>query len=382
MKRLYELRGGWHALRYSEGRDSLARAARPSEYPEYLRACHPTNGDRRRKTSQQRPNRRAFSLIEVLTVIFIIGVLTALLIPAVLKVRASAANAACVNNLKQIGLAMQNYHDTVHHFPTSPIPSPGTQQVWGQPYYYPSWPHDILPYIEQGALYKQSLDAIAHPSPGAIWDTQVMGQVAATTVPTFLCPSDRRPNSGSDPPPAPDPNMPPSSPGFAKTSYLGVIGNNELAYIIAANEGGTAKADGVFPWPRSDSNLQQSLFHPVVKIADISDGTSNTVMIGERPPTVDTSFDRYFGAWFSDALLQTRSWATVMGGVGCPPLMYFSEGDLNNDCDIGHFWSFHAGGGNWLFCDTSVRFMTYPAGTTLIPAMATIAGSEDFVLFD
>jgi prepilin-type N-terminal cleavage/methylation domain-containing protein/prepilin-type processing-associated H-X9-DG protein len=339
--------------------------------------------------------RRAFSLIELLTVIAIIGVLIALLIPAVLKVRSMAANAHCANNLKQIGLAMQSYHDDFKQFPSKGIPSPGVEQVFGDADYFPSWPHDILRYIEQGAAYDQSLDAIKHPSAGAIWDKQVMGQVAATIVPTFLCPADPRPNGGFDPPPNPDPS---NYADLAKTSYLGVIGKDEPSSLIytgtnnyTSGSGYWSYTDtGVFPWPNSnESGGRPPYFHPYVKIARILDGTSNTVMIGERPPTntwtyssPPPSVDFSYGAWISDNRIQTRLWAITgpnpdgPDGTPCPALLYFSEGNLNNYCDTYHFWSFHSGGGNWLFCDGSVRFMTYSAGITLIPALATIAGDE------
>ena len=195
--------------------------------------------------------RRAFSLIEMLIVMLIIGILVAILVPAIQKVRASADNAGCANNLKQIGLAMGKYHVDFKHYPTTGIPSPGALQLWGNRYYYPSWPHDILPYIEQGALHRDSLNGIAIPDADSMFDKSVIGKVAATTVPTFLCPADRRPNAGLDPPP--DPNHGYST-GFATTSYLGVIGKQQPAMLLSGELGGLdaywhLKDDGVFPWP-------------------------------------------------------------------------------------------------------------------------------------
>jgi prepilin-type N-terminal cleavage/methylation domain-containing protein/prepilin-type processing-associated H-X9-DG protein len=348
--------------------------------------------------------RHAFSLIELLVVILIIGVLVALLVPAVQRVRASANNTGCINNLKQIGLAMQQYHDTYGHFPTNANPRPDTLKV------PPSWAFEILPYIEQRPVYEQGSQAIAPDGNWTYWRDSwaPLSNVAKTPVPTFICPADPRPVEAFAVTDAPQTWPTYSNPGsptdsWAKTSYLGVIGKSAADNLLFAqgvgNDGGMD--NGVFPWTGtawSATIFRYGTSHRYVKFVDIADGASNTVMIGERPPSKAWAYGwKYYGDWFPDAIWQTRLWAVGsglaltqgqfipisdlgdvddQGGKECPTLMFFDKGDLDSFCHVAHFWSFHNDGGNWLFCDGTVRFLRYSAGTTVIPAMATIAGDE------
>jgi prepilin-type processing-associated H-X9-DG protein len=105
-------------------------------------------------------------------------------------------------------------------------------------------------------------------------------------------------------------------------------------------------------------------------------------MVGERPPNRDKSW-----GWWWEEMYHSSLWAvadqrpvvdTNNNGTGdpCPTSAYFSPGNLEDYCHTNHFWSFHPRGGNWLFCDGSVRFMDYGAGTTVIPIMATRNGGE------
>jgi prepilin-type N-terminal cleavage/methylation domain-containing protein len=132
-----------------------------------------------------------FTLIELLVVIAIIAILIGLLVPAVQKVRAAAARVQCANNLKQIGLALHNYHDTQGGFPPA-------HDSHFQPRYYWSWLANILPYIEQDNLQRQAEIWRDSGPPGnlrwAPWyiakGTQPQNPVLAAVVPTYVCPMD------------------------------------------------------------------------------------------------------------------------------------------------------------------------------------------------
>jgi prepilin-type N-terminal cleavage/methylation domain-containing protein/prepilin-type processing-associated H-X9-DG protein len=282
--------------------------------------------------------RRAFTLIELLVVIAIIAILIALLVPAVQKVREAAARLQCQNNLKQIGLALHNHHDTYKK-----LPSAGTNLN--------SWMYRILPYVEQGNIYK-----MAQPPTN---NYNAFSQV----IPVYLCPSDGRDltsskyNFGTI---------------YAVTSYLGVIGK--------------ANADN----PNTTGIIGKNSSTPAVRLTDITDGTSNTVMVGERPPSPEL----YWG-WWAYQNWDNALWAVVtpllytkdsaQGGQAggppgtgkpCPSPAIYSPGNINYYCDANHFWSFHTGGGNWVFGDGSVRFLPYSVGATILPALATRAGGE------
>jgi prepilin-type N-terminal cleavage/methylation domain-containing protein/prepilin-type processing-associated H-X9-DG protein len=302
--------------------------------------------------------RIGFTLIELLVVIAIIAVLIALLVPAVQKVRTAAANAQCANNLKQIGLALHQYHDHFNGFPT-----PRGCVGWDGDPQWVGWMYAILPFIEQDAIYKSKA-----------W---------SSIIPTYLCPADSRENAGGV--------WTPPHGGFfpiALTSYLGVVGNNPDYALdgessVWENDQGETRAVSDF-----DGVMGR---HSGVKLTQIVDGTSSTLLVGERPPSGDgPSGDGYWGWWpsnISDAALFANSGTNGMAGPAgdshgdgsgspCPHNMYFSPGNLADFCHVNHFWSFHPGGGNWLLCDGSVHFVAYTAGIDIIPAMATIAGNE------
>jgi prepilin-type N-terminal cleavage/methylation domain-containing protein/prepilin-type processing-associated H-X9-DG protein len=284
--------------------------------------------------------RRGFTLIELLVVIAIIAILIGLLLPAVQKVREAAARTQCTNNMKQIGLALHGYHDAYKRLPGKK----GINQD--------SWMYKILPHIEQGNVQNQKQN------------------VYGTVVGVYLCPSEQRNLTTIDYPFGGTP--------YAMTSYLGVIGKMMSDNPDTGVLGLRPKTVGLKSFP-----------DPGVRLSDIKDGASNTVMVGERPP----SPEYYWGWWgyeeWDNALWVVSSLPYTVDrpqgsfpgappgtGQRCPSPSYFSPGNVNNYCDNDHFWSFHAGGGNWCLADGSVRFMGYAAGTTVIPPMATRAGGE------
>ena len=208
---------------------------------------------------------KAFTLVELLVVIAIIGILIALLLPAVQAAREAARRAQCSNNMKQLGLAMLNYHDRSRTFPPvaifgrGPLPAAGT--IW--PAYHHTWLTAILPFMEQMALY-QSIDfrlpalTAIYPGGGAA----VTGQaVVGTVVPALLCPSDAffgRDTSRTY--------------GMALTNYVGAQGWHWWDGCVNCPDATIMPGDNrnIFSPPRASG------------ISDITDGTSNTIIISER----------------------------------------------------------------------------------------------------
>jgi prepilin-type N-terminal cleavage/methylation domain-containing protein/prepilin-type processing-associated H-X9-DG protein len=344
--------------------------------------------------------RSGFTLIELLVVIAIIGVLISLLLPAVQKVREAANRTACINNMKQIGLALHNYHDTFKRFPPSLDEAnypPGTGSPRPQWTTYWSWLAYILPFIEQDNLWNQGYAWAQIGSAGGIWSQNSLGHwwpwgdfwdanpvppnpALGTPVKTYICPSEPRnltvqyENIG---------NGVDQSTAIAFTEYLGVDGIRGDDRLDT--NGNPSDRSGILI--SSNWNLATK-----VNFASITDGTSNTLMVGERPPSVDLFYGWWFaGAGFDgsgegDITLGARAvvyaptiYTTVAGSgpsISCPlTKVGFQPGTINDPCDQVHFWSWHPAGANWLFGDGSCRFINYgidsnpPALTPATPLM-------------
>lgn len=295
-------------------------------------------------------NRAGYTLLELILVIGIIAILIGLLVPAVQRARDASFRIQCSNNLKQIGLALQQYHDLNQGLP------PGVSSEDG-PYPYPSlgWSARILPFLDQMGLWTITEQAFAQ-NPFFVVNPPHVG--IATVLPVFGCPADPRTRSV----------MSLQGFGVALTSYLGLEGTNHTS------------DDGVL---FLDSHI---------RFSDITDGTSNTLMVGERPASADGTLGWWYGGWGQDHNRKDGSCDTVLGvaevniGAGapwgqnnssCPAGPYaFSPGSLNNQCDTFHFWSPHYGGGaHFLMADGSVHFLSYSAASVL-SALATRASGE------
>jgi prepilin-type N-terminal cleavage/methylation domain-containing protein/prepilin-type processing-associated H-X9-DG protein len=286
--------------------------------------------------------RSGFTLIELLVVIAIIAILIGLLMPAVQKVRESANRSQCMSQMKQIALAVHSYHDQYKRLPraryTWKIPPPEAPVTLAY-----SWIYFILPYMEQDALYKK-----IDPSPslgGGPYSTQVL--------PMFLCPSDPR-------------DLTVDFGRGTVGSVTGTFGLNSYVGVIGTKFQVITPTDGIF-------DTSQGMGW---RLTDIRDGTTNTLMIGERPPSDDLKW----GWWsFSDVdnLLATQSNLNVYPTTSppCPTVNVFAPGDIRHNCDVLHFWSTHDGGGNWAFGDGSVRFISYTGAAATIP-LSTRSGGE------
>lgn len=284
--------------------------------------------------------RSAYTLIETILVVAILTVLVALTLSGVQQVREAAARASCQNNLRQQGLAFQQYASSNGSLP------PGCSYKDGKdPMPMLGWQTRLLPYIEQANLWDQTVAAFkidtdfSHKPPHG---------GAATIIPIYGCPTDDRTKS------------PQSYSGqyYGPTSYLGVSGTQNF------------RLEGVLYLDSS------------VKLTDIRDGTSNTIAIGERPPSTDSRF----GWWYAGLGLQVDGDADLLLGVRglndrslyptCSVGPYhFMAGRVREQCDMFHFWSLHPGGASFAFADGSVRFLAYSADS-IMPALSTRAGGE------
>jgi prepilin-type N-terminal cleavage/methylation domain-containing protein/prepilin-type processing-associated H-X9-DG protein len=267
-------------------------------------------------------SRKAFTLIELLVVISIIAVLIALLVPAVQKVREAAARTQCINNLKQIGLAMHGFHDAAKKLPPGYSASaayPSTAPGWG-------WAAYILPYMDQGVL--QSNINFQQP---------VQSQSAIRTmVPIFLCPSDivtPTPFSITDSSLTPLAQAAPSS-------YAASVGDD-------SSDVADPTGNGIF-YRNSQTRL-----------TDITDGTSNTVMVGDR------AWSQTKGIWagapdgamvFAGVL---NPWSSAIAPSQAFVLVHNNWINITTDADGGldDFSSNHPGGVNLVFADGTVHFI-------------------------
>lgn len=275
----------------------------------------------------------------------IAGVLLGLLLPAVQMARDAAARAACAANCRQLALAAhQHAAGFGERFPDGcqlvTPPAPDDEAVRQGI----SWLTVLLPYIEQEHLFRSALDAHrADPST----DGGAHTLAARTVVPVFLCPGEGRRVEGTD-----------FDNTWALKSYSGIAGTGRRAN------------DGIF----------HRFF--TVRVTDVTDGTSNTVMIGERPPGPGGMWGAWYARWGSSVCplnqIQSASGyeSPPVAATNCIPVFQaLAPGRIDNYCDLSHFWSLHRGGANFAFADGSVRFLTYGASSVL-PALATRAGGE------
>lgn len=295
-------------------------------------------------------DRRGFTLIELLVVIAIVAILVGLLVPAVQKVRESAARAKCLNNLKQLGLAIHNYHDQTGSFPSGVL-----------------WMRALLPYVEQLPATPSDRD-----------------------IPVLDCPSD--PRGGVT-----------YAQSFGGASGWGLTWYVPLDRNGYGDDWGTIISNAYYP---SSAKRRVTMNH-------VADGTSNTAAFGERPPSPEGIYtDLYYGWWDFPTLQDTRTpvrpstapapvfgqpgafafgmfYTSEFNGPPCPNPCQFGPASVTNQCAFNSVNSFHPNGANFLFVDGSVRFLTYSVNgfvpgyvpmTTLLEALVTRDGGEPVAL--
>jgi prepilin-type N-terminal cleavage/methylation domain-containing protein/prepilin-type processing-associated H-X9-DG protein len=236
--------------------------------------------------------RAAFTLVELLVVIAIIGILIALLLPAVQKVRESAARTQCTNNLKQLGIAGHAYHDTLGRLPPAvlmPYAQANNDPLTGgaaNPF-GPNWAVFILPFIEQQALYDVA-KPLTYPGTNNLSNLTSYNlswrQVRGYTVKTYLCPSDAGQNT-----PFTDPNGAPPEAGWARGNYACSSGSADTDHHIGGDNGVASP-----PYPGMSKGPVMSINFGC-RLTDIADGTSNTFLFHEVRIGVSSADRR--GTW-------------------------------------------------------------------------------------
>lgn len=324
-----------------------------------------------------RPQRRAFTLVELLVVIAIIGILVALLLPAIQAAREAARRSQCTNNLKQLGVALHNYHDSFNQFPPA-----GFDYGWASDTaanYEADTPNKrvknhsalavLLPYLEQQSIYDQfdfsyaACGYIRNSQKAIAGDPIASGNaaLAGTVIGAFLCPSD----SGDILSSTSIWYSPASGYRGARSNYDFSVDNGTIGYFNY--------------WKRQAINVR-FLFaeNSESKFSSILDGTSNTVAMAE---TLRTVADGHSPAW------AYRGW--VMSGVDLGyginvtdiPASWTWVGDMTDYTFRLRVWgiggSLHPGGLNVCMADASVRFVSDDTPLTLLQAISTISGAEN-----
>lgn len=322
--------------------------------------------------------RRGFTLIELLVVIAIIAILIGLLLPAVQKVREAANRMQCQNNLKQLGIALHNFHNDYRLFPPGAnnkaliaIAGPSSVSYYGPP--VPNMPTDngswlvsILRYIEQGPLADQ-VPMFLNPdgtenAAGQVATFNGPGSPAAQQLKMDQCPSyqvSQWVNIGV-----------PNSTFTAGACYA--VGTYLACY------GTMPQGTPAFPNPPVRDGVFNS--NSMTRVADIMDGTSNTLLLGERS-SIDPCVTGYQtgagGFWFLGGMPYTGASAAVPINFRLTlPCATGAARTVNNNLRFSAFGSLHGGGANFCFADCSVRFIADTIALQTLQYLATKAGGE------
>lgn len=310
--------------------------------------------------------RTGFTLVELLVVIAIIGVLVALLLPAVQAAREAARRTQCANNMKQLGIALHNFHDTFNKLPV------GTHDDDNKSFCWRMW---ILPFAEQTPLYNQAVAAgmwvppqMGGGSNGGSVDSIPGSEIAGITAVSdicktklnfYICPSDILPEKDND--------------GYYKTNYCGNIGPVVGNITQCAGVKGRDQ-QGVLLFANDNNDTWTG------SLATLTDGTSNTIMVGEVTTTENIkqglTNDGRYPIWPSGnnngGCNGTAGSAAVFRFIDAN---YFINRKVGNESNM-TFGSKHPGGAQFVLGDASIRFITENIDMVVYRAAGTSAGGE------
>jgi prepilin-type N-terminal cleavage/methylation domain-containing protein/prepilin-type processing-associated H-X9-DG protein len=312
-------------------------------------------------TQMPQQTRKAFTLIELLVVIAIIGLLIAMLLPAIQAAREMARRSQCTNNLRQIGLALHNFESGRRHFPAgyqASMPyadgAADTSPGWG-------WATAILPLIEENAVFKRINLTLPVGDSGS-------SPAVRSIIPLFRCPTDIIPDAA-----------------FAMNDDLGntvaLAAPSSYAACCGGDESDTAAETGAGTFFRNSQ----------IKTAQITDGTSKTILVGER------SWSNSNGIWagaIASAVCHRGALNPCPGSSAASypaATLVLAHSHLNNaltdtDGGLDDFSSRHSDGSNFVLADGSVRFLqsvpgdnangSYTPDSLVFQALGTRAGGE------
>jgi len=327
---------------------------------------------------------KGFTLIELLVVIAIIAILIALLLPAVQQAREAARRTQCRNNLKQIGLAFHNYHDSNNIFPPGYFIAPPDQNTKS------AYVH-LLPYIDQAPLYNQInqscpmfIGPTVYPA-AALTANEALGR---TIIPAFVCPSSTAPPQSAYTYPANGfgPGVPPQNNTFtaARCDYSGTTGVRGTFGNIAYNnnQGGDREGAIVAAGPNPGSSGGMS------RMRDLVDGTSNTFLVGERTGST-TLYQKAQVASAASLGVPAATFAALQGtngGAWSDALIFehWLQGALYDGTGFGGpcainctnirgngFHCFHTGGAHFAMGDGAVKFVSENIAASVFAASIT-----------
>ena len=274
-----------------------------------------------RRSATTRPFRVGFTLVELLVVIAIIGILVALLLPAIQAARESARRTQCVNQIRQLMVALQNHHDTKRGFPPGVLNTPPNvlhNDIDLFTYPRVTWMMHTFPFMEEGALFGAFNMKAAQACAGGVWLDPVNNRAVSKSVEVLLCPSDaegdlvhHHPGCGGQ---------------ASRGNYAGFFGN--------ANMGGVLE---YFKNPQAVSTTTPKhlpaafMINRPVKISMISDGTSHTMLVGELLRGITGDNNEYRGVHWYDHTGTSQIFTATLPNSADPDFLYplWCTGKLN-----------------------------------------------------